>query len=67
MKKLSYCVIILLLASNLLFSQVGINTDGSVPDNSALLDVKSTNNRVVANATTLFQVREFKVPNKPKT
>ncbi len=34
---------ILLMASTTAFSQnVGINTDGSAPDNSALLDVKGT-------------------------
>ena len=32
----------LLLNSCLLFSQVAINTDGSLPDNSAMLDVKSS-------------------------
>ena len=42
MKKLPVIFVILLLNSSLLFSQVAINTDGSAPDNSAMLDVKST-------------------------
>ena len=36
-------VLFLLIKSNLLFSQVAINIDGSSPNNSAMLDVKSNN------------------------
>lgn len=43
MKKLSFFIVILLLNNSLLFSQVGINTDGSTPDSSAILDLKSAN------------------------
>jgi len=35
--------LVLLLVSGSLFSQVAVNADGSSPDNSAMLDVKSTN------------------------
>lgn len=42
MKKIQLFFVILLLNSSLLFSQVAINTDGCAPDNSAMLDVKST-------------------------
>ena len=42
MKKLYFLIVILLLNSSLLFSQVSINADGSAADNSAMLDVKST-------------------------
>jgi hypothetical protein len=42
MKKSAFLIMMCLLNSSLLFPQVGINTDGSVPDNSAMLDVKST-------------------------
>jgi hypothetical protein len=42
MKILSLIIVMLLLNSSLLFSQVAINTDGSVSDISAMLDVKST-------------------------
>jgi len=37
----------LLLNGSLLFSQVSITTDGSAPDNSAILDVKSTTTGVL--------------------
>lgn len=46
---------ILLANSSLLFSQVGINSDGSMPDNSALLDVKSTNKGVLIPRLTFEQ------------
>jgi hypothetical protein len=42
MRKLSFFLFILLVNSNMLFSQVSVNDDGSAPDNSAMLDVKST-------------------------
>jgi hypothetical protein len=42
MKKLSFFFVMLLLDSTLLFSQVSVTSDGSAPDNSAMLDVKST-------------------------
>ena len=41
MKKLFFLIIILLLFNKVLFAQVGINTDNSTPDNSAILDAKS--------------------------
>ena len=43
MKKLILFLLISLIFCNLLFSQVGINSDGSSPNNSAMLDVKSSN------------------------
>jgi len=43
MKKTSVIILMLLLNGSLLFSQVAINADESAPDNSAMLDVKSTN------------------------
>ncbi|MCX6304307.1 MAG: hypothetical protein NT040_05020 [Bacteroidetes bacterium] len=43
MKTTSIFIVILLLHSSLLFSQVAINTDGSPPDPTAMLDVSSTN------------------------
>lgn len=42
MKKLTGLLLFLSALSNLLSAQVGINTDGSQPDPSAMLDVKST-------------------------
>lgn len=42
MKKLVSFIALLLLISNLMFAQVSINTDNSAPNNSAMLDVKSS-------------------------
>jgi hypothetical protein len=42
MKKLASFIVLLLLISNLSFAQVGISTDNSEPNNSAMLDVKSS-------------------------
>jgi Protein of unknown function (DUF1566) len=42
MRKLSFLIVLLLLYSSVLFAQIAVNTDGSLPDNSAMLDVKST-------------------------
>jgi hypothetical protein len=42
MKKLYFFIALPLLFSNAMFAQVGISIDNSVPDNSAMLDVKST-------------------------
>ena len=42
MKKLSFFIAMLLLFSSAMFAQVAINSDASLPDNSAMLDVKST-------------------------
>jgi len=42
MKKSAFFIAMFLLFSSAMFAQVGISTDNSVPDNSAMLDVKST-------------------------
>ena len=48
MKTLSLLLVSLfLLAGTGLFSQVAVNTDGSAADQSAMLDVKSTNSGVL--------------------
>jgi|WetSurMetagenome_2_1015567.scaffolds.fasta_scaffold50145_3 hypothetical protein len=43
MKKLVSFIVLLLLISNLSYTQVSISTDNSAPNNSAMLDIKSTN------------------------
>ena len=43
MKKLIVLFVLILLTSSFVFPQVGVNTDGSMPDKSAMLDVKSNN------------------------
>jgi len=47
MKRLSFFIAMLLLFSNAMFAQVAINSDNSLPDNSAMLDVKSTTKGVL--------------------
>jgi len=42
MKKSSLLLITMFITAGSLFAQVGINTDGTAPDGSAMLDVKST-------------------------
>ncbi|MCX6278976.1 MAG: hypothetical protein NT004_12910 [Bacteroidetes bacterium] len=43
MKQLFIFIMMLLLLRNSLYAQVAINSDGSLPNNSAMLDVKSIN------------------------
>jgi len=54
MKKL-YFIITLLFFSNAMFAQVGINTDNSTPDPSAMLDVKSTTSGMLVPRMTVDQ------------
>ena len=42
MKQLYLLIAFFLISSSALLAQVTINTDGSLPDNSAMLDVMST-------------------------
>jgi hypothetical protein len=42
MKTIPFFIFILLFFNSDLFAQVAVNTDGTAPDNSAMLDVKST-------------------------
>jgi hypothetical protein len=51
MKKL-YFIIAILVISNAIFAQVGINTDNSAPDESAGLDVKFSNKGFLLPRTT---------------
>jgi len=62
MKKLSFSIVVLLLISSLLFSQVAINTDGSQPDNSAMLDVLSANKGFLPPRMTSAQRDEISSP-----
>jgi uncharacterized protein (TIGR02145 family) len=43
----SGCIFLLMLASFNLPAQTGINNDGSLPDNSAILDIKSTSQGIL--------------------
>jgi uncharacterized protein (TIGR02145 family) len=62
MKKLSFFIVIFLLNSNLLFSQVGINTDGSEPHNSAILDIKSNSKGLLLPRMTTWQIKNIWKP-----
>ena len=42
MKKIILLFVVLLMIGAGVYAQVAINTDGSLPDTSAMLDVKST-------------------------
>lgn len=55
MKTLFPLFALMLFSSSLLFSQVAVNTDGSNPDNSAMLDVKSTSKGMLIPSMTLAQ------------
>ena len=55
MKKLSSFIAMLLLFSSAMFAQVGINSDNSAPDPSAMLDVKSTNKGFLPPRLTMAQ------------
>ena len=56
MQKTALLFTLLLIASfNNSYAQVGINTDGSQPDNSAMLDVKSTDKGILIPRMTIAQ------------
>ena len=55
MKKLIVFFVLILLNCSLTFSQIGINNDGSTPDASAMLDVKSTLKGVLVPRMTIAQ------------
>ncbi len=55
MKILSTFIIFFCFINGLLFSQIAVNTDGAIPDNSAMLDVKSTTGGFLLPRLTLVQ------------
>lgn len=55
MKKLSCFTVLMLVFSITVFSQAGINSDNSAPDNSAMLDVKSTSKGLLVPRMTATQ------------
>jgi uncharacterized protein (TIGR02145 family) len=62
MKNLSLIIAVLVLISNALFAQVGINADNSIPDNSAMLDVKSTSKGALLPRMTQSQILAISNP-----
>ena len=61
MEKYLITIFILLINFNLSFSQVAINSDGSNPNNSAMLDVKSNNKGLLLPRMTEAEMRA--IPN----
>ncbi len=52
---ISFFIVIVICQSNLFSQNVGINTDGSAPDNSAMLDIKSTTKGLLIPRMTLAE------------
>ena len=51
-----------MVSANCLFSQVAVNADGSVPDNSAMLDLKSTSKGMLVPRMTIAQRNAISSP-----
>ncbi|NQV02790.1 MAG: hypothetical protein HQ542_09100 [Bacteroidia bacterium] len=62
MKKLSLFFLLLLFFNGYLFSQVGINIDGSAPNNSAMLDIKSNSHGFLPPRMTFNQMQAIMSP-----
>ncbi|MCX6305447.1 MAG: hypothetical protein NT040_10805 [Bacteroidetes bacterium] len=62
MKKSSFFISLLLLFCSALFAQVCINTDNSLPDNSAMLDVKSTSKGLLIPRMTQTEIEAIMDP-----
>ncbi len=62
MKKFIILISIMLLYIALGYAQVAINTDGSAPDSSAILDIKSTNRGLLLPRMTTVQISEILNP-----
>jgi hypothetical protein len=62
MKKLSILIVLLLLFSSAMFAQMGINTDNSLPDPSAGLDVKFINKGMLIPRMTQSQILAITTP-----
>lgn len=62
MNKWLFCLFLVFLPGIYTMSQVAINTDGSTPDNSAMLDVKSTSKGVLIPRITLAQRNAISSP-----
>jgi len=60
--KFSLFFLLIILKSGLLFSQVSINTDGSIPDGSAILDIKSTSKGLLIPRMTFEQLNAIQDP-----
>jgi hypothetical protein len=64
MEKFVLSLILFLLVSMISYAQVGINTDNSVPDPSAMLDVKSTTKGLLVPRMTIAERNAISSPAK---
>jgi hypothetical protein len=64
MKRIFYLSVLCLLLHAAGFAQVGINKDGSTPDSSAMLDIKSTTTGILIPRMTSTQRAAIKSPAK---
>jgi hypothetical protein len=62
MKKKLFFIALLLLVTNTLFAQVSINSDGSAPNPSAMLDVKSTTKGTLLSRMTSAEISAIPSP-----
>ena len=62
MKNLFLCISIIQLAGSALFAQVSINSDNSAPDNSAMMDVKSTSKGILIPRMTQTEIEAIAEP-----
>ncbi|MFZ4521074.1 MAG: DUF1566 domain-containing protein [Bacteroidales bacterium] len=62
MKYLTFLIIGFLLFSSTIFAQVAVSTDGSAPDNSAMLDVKSTSKGILPPRMTTGEINAIANP-----
>jgi len=62
MKKLSILLAAVLFTATSVMAQVAINTDGTDPDNSAMLDVKSTSKGLLISRMTNAQIQAIASP-----
>jgi len=58
---------LILMTSHVIVAQVGVNTDGSLPDNSAILDAKSSTKGVLLPRMTLHQRNDILNPAATNT
>jgi hypothetical protein len=63
MKKPTFFIAMLLLLSSAMFAQVGINSDNSIPNSSAMLDVKSELKGLLIPRMTSGQIRLIPAPD----
>jgi len=62
MKRSVFFILMILLSSSIIYSQVAINSDGSAPDGSSMLDIKSTERGFLIPRMTQAQIESISNP-----